>query len=287
MAKVIAAAHAGTWYPKGAALVQAIDGAFANVPKRSPDAKPVKGIIVPHAGYRFCLATAAHCYAAIDPTRYTRAIVLGPSHHFYLSKVAVFNATSVETPFGPLNIDPAGMEMYNAHKEDFKLLDPDKMEPEHSTEMQFPLLHKVFGGNITVIPMLVGDIGDKLEKYSEYFRPLIEDPHTLLVMSSDFCHWGRDFRYTYLPPGDGAIYERIEENDREAMRAISTKDVNVVQEYFARTKNTICGRNPIQLGMASMPARYEVEWLHYSQSNHVTSPNDRSVSYSAGIFTLD
>lgn len=36
-------------------------------------------------------------------------------------------------------------------------------------------------------------------KYGEILAPYLDDPSNLFVISSDFCHWGRRFSYTYLP----------------------------------------------------------------------------------------
>ena len=35
-----------------------------------------------------------------------------------------------------------------------------------------------------------------MEPFAQALAPYIRDPHTLVVVSSDFCHWGTRFRYT-------------------------------------------------------------------------------------------
>ena len=67
--------------------------------------------------------------------------------------------------------------------------------------------------NFTLIPIMVGSIDAKTEEYygkilSKYF----DDDNCLFVISTDFCHWGNKFAYTYQP-GEGEIFESIEKLD--------------------------------------------------------------------------
>ena len=69
------------------------------------------------------------------------------------------------------------------------------------------------------------------------------------MISSDFCHWGSGFDYTYLPPIDSSpeskklvIADRIEMLDREAMNIIESGNPKEFEAYLERTDNTICGR---------------------------------------------
>ena len=57
--------------------------------------------------------------------------------------------------------------------------------------------------DIKLVPILVGSISTSSEKtFGALLAPYLADPHTLFVISSDFCHWGTRFRYThYHPPG--------------------------------------------------------------------------------------
>lgn len=36
--------------------------------------------------------------------------------------------------------------------------------------------------------------------YGQLLAPYLADPSNLFVISSDFCHWGRRFGYTYYEP---------------------------------------------------------------------------------------
>ena len=58
--------------------------------------------------------------------------------------------------------------------------------------------------------------------YGRILAPYFADPKNFFVISSDFCHWGRRFRYQPYDKAAGAIHESIEAMDREGMRVRET-----------------------------------------------------------------
>jgi predicted class III extradiol MEMO1 family dioxygenase len=172
----------------------------------------LKAVIVPHAGYSYSGATAAHSYARIDPSLYDRVFVLvgrislffcrwnrridryflgqGPSHYYRMSDCRVTPFEQLETPFGPLSIDVACCESLVSSKL-FTYLDKSVDMQEHSLELQFPFLKAVFGNSpVKLVNIMVGvlDTAAK-EEYGKQLVPYMKDPRTLFVISSDFCHW--------------------------------------------------------------------------------------------------
>ena len=72
------------------------------------------------------------------------------------------------------------------------------------------------GREFTLVPVLVGALDADLEKqYGSIFARYLDDPANLFVISSDFCHWGRRFGFTYVPQGHGAIHKGIEHLDKQ------------------------------------------------------------------------
>lgn len=59
-------------------------------------------------------------------------------------------------------------------------------------------------------------------RYGEVLGPYLDDPSNLFVISSDFCHWGSRFTYTWYEPSHGAIWESITWLDKQGMEAIET-----------------------------------------------------------------
>lgn len=92
-------------------------------------------------------------------------------------------------------------------------------EDEHSIEMHLPYVAKVmedFKDQFTLVPILVGSIPPDVEAvYGALLAPYLADPQNLFVISSDFCHWGKRFSYTYYEEDAGPIYKSIERLDHK------------------------------------------------------------------------
>jgi AmmeMemoRadiSam system protein B len=280
----VRATHMGSWYPSGASLTSMLTSAASSATKSTAPGL-IRSIIVPHAGYAYCVGTAMYAFVSLDPANYDRVFVLGPSHRFPLRECAIADATSAESPFGPIPFDvDCAKSLLNQHPALFKKMTLAVAQEEHSMEMEFPLLKFVFGARpFTIVPIMVGDLGvQKASQVAAALRPFTDDPRTLVVISSDFCHWGSRFGYQYLPPGGGQPWQRIERLDREGAAQIATGNPEKFGAYIQRTGNTICGRNAILIMMYLYPALV-AEFPHYSQSSQVTSEWDSSVSYLAGI----
>lgn len=58
------------------------------------------------------------------------------------------------------------------------------------------------------------------DKYGKIFQKYFDDPGNVFVFSSDFCHWGSRFKFTYYNKEDGQIWQSIEKLDGEGMIAI-------------------------------------------------------------------
>lgn len=72
-----------------------------------------------------------------------------------------------------------------------------------------------FKDSFTIVPVLVGSLTPEKEAmYGRVFSRYLADPQNLFVISSDFCHWGHRFRYTYYDRNWGEIYQSIQTLDR-------------------------------------------------------------------------
>ncbi|KOB65512.1 SWI5-dependent HO expression protein 3 [Operophtera brumata] len=98
---------------------------------------------------------------------------------------------------------------------------------------------------------------EELEKYR------IADPQNLFVISSDFCHWGARFRYTWRDK-TSPIHQSIEWLDRQPFT-----------DYLNKYGNTICGRHPIGV------------LLQYAQSSQCVTAQDSSVSYASASLCFE
>lgn len=268
-----------------------------------------KAIIAPHAGYAYSGPTAAWAYKTIDTTRIKRVFILGPSHHVYIDGCALSQCREYETPLGVLPVDTEIVKELGATGT-FSYMRLAEDEAEHSIEMHLPYVRKIFEGlDISIVPILVGSIHhDKEISFGASLAPYLAREDTLFVISSDFCHWGTRFSYTFyypdpqssttnirlsrsVPPSPShAIYESITKLDHEAMDILCQPPCSAAHErfkdYLSRTRNTICGRHPIGVLMGALATlekerNVEIKWVRYAQSSECVTVKDSSVSYAS------
>lgn len=187
----------------------------------------------------------------------------------------------------------------------FSTMDLETDEDEHSIELQLPFIYYQLARSspdAKIVPILVGSIQPKQEhRYGCLLAPYLKNPRNRFVVSSDFCHWGRRFSYTYYAePGQAArhishsnpaspacpIYVSIEQCDREGMRRIEEGSHEKFIEYLQQTRNTICGRHPISVmlcALAEAEIHQKFHFLHYAQSSLCKEVSDSSVSYATAI----
>lgn len=140
-------------------------------------------------------------------------------------------------------------ELHNTGK--FELMNRKTDEDEHSIEMQLSYVAKVMEskkGKFKIVPIMVGSVNSEKEKmYGQMLAKYFLNPRTLFVISSDFCHWGERFSYTYYDEKCGEIWKSIEDLDKQGMDLIEKLKPVDFKNYLNKTENTICGRHPISV----------------------------------------
>ncbi|PWY99392.1 UPF0103-domain-containing protein [Testicularia cyperi] len=340
MAPVIReASHAGSWYTAdGSELSTSLSGWLKKVDatalplplsacntdaSSSSDALnlPIKGcraIIGPHAGYSYSGPAAAYAYRCIDTAVIKRIFILGPSHHVYLDGCALSQCDEYETPLGNLELDKEMLANLTSTG-DFSTMSKATDEDEHSLEMHLPYIYRVFHGTgAKVVPIMIGAINtSKEQKFGRILAPYLANPENFFVVSSDFCHWGSRFSYTYYRSGPDAqpvslssriqpegvpIHESIRRLDEAGMHAIeyphspdsasktATQARDAFAKYIKTTRNTVCGRHPIGVLLAALAEiestqaiKSECRFTRYEQSSPCLTPRDSSVSYASAF----
>lgn len=66
------------------------------------------------------------------------------------------------------------------------------------------------------MPVVVGALSTEKETlYGQIFSKYLADPKNLFIISSDFCHWGQRFRYTFYERSWGEIHQSIKTLDHK------------------------------------------------------------------------
>jgi len=279
--KVFVSRLAGRWYDSNVdPLTEELDAYLANVSGSKP--APVQAMILPHAGYRWSGQTAAYGVATVAGQQFSRVVVMGPSHQAYMENVAsVPDATHYETPLGEVPLDTefmAALKQYPC----FTTLQMFH-ENEHSVQIEIPLLQRVLT-DFRLVPILVGQIDEATARtMAGILRGLI-DAQTLVVVSSDFTHYGPDHRYEPFPH-DESTEENLRKLDMGAVDLILKHDMPGFRAYVQETGDTICGRSPISVLLAMLPEDSEGHLLKYETSGNLLQDFRNSVSYACIVFT--
>jgi len=137
------------------------------------------------------------------------------------------------------------------------------------------------------VPVLVGALSEKAEAtYGELFAPFLADPENFFVISSDFCHWGKRFRFTHYEQRCGEIFQSIEALDRQGMQLIERQDACGFCNYQREFGNTICGQHPIAVLLRALrlcEQKHSIKFVQYAQSSRCRSADDSSVSYASAV----
>ena len=139
---------------------------------------------------------------------------------------------------------------------------------EHSAQIEFPLLQLALEPGFRIAPLVMGSFGPEQMGMCARALSCLVDGETLLVISSDFTHYGSDFSYTpYGTSGGEDVREKAAKVDGEAFSLMSGGDADAFAALIGRTGATICGHVPIELAMRSFPKGTSLVRLAYATSS--------------------
>lgn len=274
--------RAGSWYPAEPKQVeQSLKGFFkANKQHVLDDAM---ALIVPHAGWRYSGETAAWAYKAAFRARLDRVILMAPSHQVAMNgRAAVTVAERYHTAIGDVALDS---DVARALANDERILLRDGVvEGEHAIEVQMPFLRFALP-KVPVVPLVLGSMNvEQARALAEALRPHVSE-RTLVVVSSDFTHYGPNFGYTpFAADSLEDLPTRIKSLDMGAMAHIERKDLEGFATYLEKTRATICGSGPISVLLALLPSGAQSRLLAYDTSGRMTGDFTNTVSYFAAAF---
>ena len=145
-----------------------------------------KALIVPHAGYMYSGAVAAHAYATLQSRRATirHVVLLGPTHRVPVRGLAVPSVPAFDTPLGSVLIDRAAVDQ--ALRLPQVVINDAAHAAEHSLEVHLPFLQSVLD-NFSIVPFAVGDAS--AEEVAEVLDLIWGGDETIVLISSDLSHF--------------------------------------------------------------------------------------------------
>lgn len=257
----LATAFDGQFYPSRAEeLAATADACLAGGVQVSGR---VLGLVVPHAGYVYSGATAGTAIALLAQDPPEAVVVLGPSHRVYFEGIRVFDLEGYETPLGPIPGDP------DLARAIARGLGGDALVqgfPEHSVEVQLPLLSRVLPG-IPVVQIVFGVTRTgEAERLAEVLLEQGERESIAVVASSDLSHYHDRDRARIL---DGCFRRLLEAGDPQGMRMALDKG-----------ETEACGSGPV-LTLMEMARRAgaRIETLQQTDSSEASGDTTQVVGY--------
>ncbi len=284
----LASVLAGTWYPaEPAKLRKTVLDFLAQADAEtcgSSAGDDCNVFIIPHAGYAYSGLCAAYAYRHLRPQKQIRRVLLlAPSHRAYLQQdqIVVPESDAVSTPLGKIQID----RMLRKKLLAFSCCTASDQihRHEHSTQIQYPFLQSVLQpDSFTILPVITGHFSDAgAERLGMVLKEILSNPGTVLIISSDFTHYGADFGYT---PFSTDRVRNVRKSDLGAYHYIQTNDAAGFRKYVSENRCTICGAEPV-FAMLSMKAEsFAATLFHYCTSADDGGDDRRFVCYlSCGI----
>lgn len=270
-------AVAGSWYPENRdALADLVDRLLDAVPD-TPVPTP-RVVVAPHAGFAYSGPVAAHAFRPFAGTSAARRVILiGPSHYAGFRGGRIPLAEVYRTPLGDVPLDRAALEELLG-RPGFGA-DNRLWEREHSLEAELPFLQRSLGDRFTAVPVLVGahSGGDDVRALAEGLRAIV-DAGTVVVVSSDFTHYGRAFDYV---PFDRDVPEGVRRLDDGAIDRIVVNDADGFARYCEATGATICGKLAIEVALRIDVPGSAGHLFAYDTSGRIGGDWSHSVSYAA------
>ena len=221
--------------------------------------KPVKAIIVPHAGYVYSGSIAASAYKQLQQNAniIKHVILLGPNHRVPLNGIASTSATHFATPLGTVPVDQLAIKELETLPQ-VHCVDAAH-EQEHSLEVHLPFL-QVLLNDFTIVPLVVGECS--AAEVAEVLQTVWGGSETLIIVSSDLSHYHD--------------YQTARHMDKQTSLAIEQlKPENIGHDGA-------CGRNSIN-GLLTLARnmRLHVTTLDVRNSGDTAGDKSRVVGYGA------
>lgn len=185
MEKIKDSSIAGSFYPKNkddlALLIEDFKKQNRNYYETS-----TRAVIVPHAGLIYSGRLAYEGINQLDKN-IKNLFIFAPAHAVGFEGLALTGYDKWQTPLGEISINQVICDdiaqKYNANFND------DAHEPEHSIEIQVPIIQSVFK-NVSIIPILIGR--ESYETIGQIIEEYYDNKENGFIISSDLSHFLTD-----------------------------------------------------------------------------------------------
>jgi AmmeMemoRadiSam system protein A len=158
---------------------------------------------------------------------------------------------------------------------------PQVIEYEHSVQIEVPLLQHKWR-DFKLVMIVAGDCSiETIKKAADILKSLM-DEDTLIIVSSDFVHYGPNYGYV---PFQKDVPEQLKKLNSGAYKFIEAVDCNGFLGYRRRTGATICGYIPIAILLSMLTPSAQAKLVDQTSSGELMGDYTNSVSYLSVAFS--
>lgn len=247
-----------TFYPGEKDSLEYMIDEYLKICKICEYKKPLKAVIVPHAGYIYSGIIAAEgykCIEKLDQKKHWKVLLMGPSHFVQFKGAVIPESEIWETPLGQVKIGklPTTKNIIE---------DEEPHKKEHSLEVQVPFLQKVLK-DFTLYPLCLGDVDP--ESLAKDLKDFVDQDDVIVVVSSDLSHY--------------FDYNKAKKLDNEANKYIPALDIEKAKNVEA------CGiRSVLTFMYIAKKIGLEGRFIDYKNSGDTAGDKDRVVGYGCYAF---
>ncbi|MBQ3811517.1 MAG: AmmeMemoRadiSam system protein B, partial [Kiritimatiellae bacterium] len=226
--KTLESTLAGAWYPGTEKAIRGMAAKWESAIGADEPAAPEGAdvLVLPHAGWPYSGAVAWRAVRAVRGRPFKRAVVLAPSHRAWIeNRLVAPAADAVSTPLGAISVDRDWIDRLALAA---PVARDDRVHAaEHAAQIEFPILQLALAPGFSVVPLVAGSFGEEQLAMCARALSSLMDGETLLVVSSDFTHYGDDFDYApYGTRGGADVRARAAAVDSEAVARIAARDAD-------------------------------------------------------------
>jgi MEMO1 family protein len=261
---------AGSWYPGHPETLKTQVGKYLDQAPIVPLKGATVGLVVPHAGYMYSGAVAAHAYKILLQQPFDRVLIIAPSHRAHFQGASLYRLGGYRTPLGIVPLDREIVESLLQNASLFQYV-PKAEVQEHSLEIQLPFL-QVALGKFLLTPILMGDQSfESCRKLAGAIVQACQGKKVLLIASSDLSH--------FHP------YPEAKRLDQVVLDRVSAFDPTGLAQDIEKGVCEACGGGPMVALMlaARQLGATKSRVLHYANSGDATGDTQSVVGYMAAV----
>ncbi len=264
---------AGKWYQNNADLLRGEILSYLNTENQKITGQ-VKGVIAPHAGYRYSGKTAGKAFQPILGQSFELVVLFSPYHAYHSAPLLSTKHQAYATPLGEVPVDH---EVLNLFRQDYEKIFNTPFiqltnDGEHSLEIELPFLQCGLHPGFKILPFMIRTIDPGFtKKIAEILFALIQDKRVLVVASTDLSH--------FYPEKEANQYDAV------MLQSFETFTSEKIYETEQNQKGFACGIGAVMaaIELTKRMGANKVQILDHTTSAEETGDVLSVVGYGAAV----